>query len=70
MPKRLRKAGGTPVTVREVCEFIIQTLTQTLGAPPLWLRLEPRYAFALNLLSMTQPAPPPLATRGAAANPP
>src|SRR6266567_1530050 len=36
---RLRKAGGTLVTVGEVCEFISQTFTQTPGAPPLWLRL-------------------------------
>jgi len=28
-PNRLRKAGGTPVTVGEVCEFITQTFTQT-----------------------------------------
>jgi len=41
-PNRLRKAGGTLVTVGDVCEFITQTLTQTPGAPPLWLRLEPR----------------------------
>src|SRR6266567_1115635 len=36
---RLRKAGGTLVTVGEVCDFIAQTFTQTPGAPPLWLRL-------------------------------
>jgi hypothetical protein len=47
-PNRLRKAGGTPVTMGEVCDFITQTFTRTPGAPPLWSRLEPRCAFALN----------------------
>src|SRR5512137_2591493 len=39
LPNRLRKAGGTPVKVGEVCGFIAQTFTPTPGAPPLWLRL-------------------------------
>ncbi len=38
-PQRSRKAGGTPVPVGAVCEFITQTFAPTPGIPPLWLRL-------------------------------
>src|ERR1035438_1550084 len=67
---RLRKAGGTPVTVGEVCWFITQTPIPTPEVPPFWLRLCRAVslhvcAFALVLLAISASQLPALAVLGA-----